>query len=183
MVAAARDHGAGHFAVAEDLVVVVAFGAAVVEPAHGRVAPVDDAHAGLGVEVGAPADQHLATAGALFEHQAPKVGRRVVDRGFFDRAQASREGLQPLHLLDERGHVFHARGGDLIAEIEQALVVSASRGAWGAYPRLREVFEHTAQAGFFLAHDASELLVSGDGVGSGRALELHEGGRIAYHEF
>jgi hypothetical protein len=61
---------AGDVALAEALLVFVAFRVAVVETTHGSVAPVDDSDACAGVDVRGTADQDLAGAPTLREHHA-----------------------------------------------------------------------------------------------------------------
>ena len=52
-----------------------------------------------------------------------------VNRDLLDLAQAARERLQSLHFLNERREILRARCGDLVTQIEQALVVVARVGA------------------------------------------------------
>ncbi len=158
--AAVRDHQAAsdeHLAVdvaaAEGLVVVVALVVAVVDPADRRVAPVDDADARRRIEEGATADEHLALAIRLLEHQPPEVGRLGVHVALGDLGAARGHLLQPLHLLDERRDVLDARFVDLIAQCDELRVVvdagvSSCRGARG------EGAQHARQGALLLGDDA-----------------------------
>jgi hypothetical protein len=121
---AAREDPALDVALAERLLVVGALFVAVVDLAHGRVAPVDDANARGAVDVRGLADEDVALAAlGLAEAEVPEVGRLRVD-GLDDVLGASRgDALEALHLLDERGDVLEPRLGDLIAERDQRLFV------------------------------------------------------------
>jgi hypothetical protein len=109
--------------VPEDLVVVVAFLVTVVKAADRRVAPVHDAHAALGVQVGAAADQHLASFGPLLDDQPAEVGGAWVHGHGAGVAPVHHQALEPLHLLHQRRDVFQTGAADLIAQVEQARLV------------------------------------------------------------
>src|SRR5690554_5996897 len=81
---ALHEHLALDLARAEFLLIFIALFVAIIDSAHGRVAPIDDAHAGLRVEVGAPSDEDLAELIVLFEDHAPKIRRACVDDAFDD---------------------------------------------------------------------------------------------------
>ena len=178
--AAAREDHARDLAIAEDLVVVVALFVAVVEPAHRRVAPVDDAHAALGVEVGAASDEHLAPAASLPRAPGARSRASAGQPGFprpcgagrrapAGAPSAGRAAARP------RGEPRRSgRGGRAGARRRSRRRVAASG------PGLGEVLEHPREAGLLLADDAVELLVRGGGFrvwSSARA--PFRGGRIA----
>ena len=120
---ATHENLAFDLAVAEDLVVIVAFLVAVVDAAHRRVSPVDDAHAGLAVEEGASADQDLALSVFLLEDHPPEIRRERVDRAFHDLRAALGDLLEPLHLLDQGWDVLEAGLPNLVAQGDELGVV------------------------------------------------------------
>ena len=152
---------AGDLASAKDLVVAVALVVAVVQATDRRIAPVDDSHAALGVEVSAPPNQDLPAAAVLFENQAAEVRRFRIDVALGHRALVSGEHLESLHLLDQRWHVFEASDRDLVAE-PQHLRVVVDGGALGLPGLTRvEVPEHAREALLFFAHDSALVRVLG----------------------
>ncbi len=163
---APNEHVALDLAVAEEFVVVVALFVAVVDAAHRRVAPVDDAHAGLRVEEGGATDEHLALALVLLEDQPAEVRRAGVHDTLADHRSALGDALQPLHLLDQRGHVLEAGGADLVAERDQLGVVVDELA-----PTLRGAAALLDGAGdpsedlLLLGDDRLELFIALDGFG------------------
>jgi hypothetical protein len=156
---APREHLAVHVAAAEVLLVDVALFVAVVDAAHRRVAPVDDAHPGARIEVRALSDQHLAAPLALLEHEPPEVRRLGID-GALGHLRAARGDLaQALHLLDERRHVLEARLLDLIAEREQLGVV-VDPVVRDAHPARREVLLDAREDALLLGDDLRLLVVA-----------------------
>ncbi|MBZ0120831.1 MAG: hypothetical protein K8H88_27805 [Sandaracinaceae bacterium] len=148
-----------HLAAAELLVVLVAFLVAVVEAADGRVAPVDDADAGLGVEVGRAPDQDLALAVVLFEEHPAEVGRARIDGALGHLRAARGDLLQALHLLDERRDVLEPRLVDLIAQVDELGVVVDARGLAPALRARGQVLQDARQDLLFLGRDSLEVLV------------------------
>src|SRR6185369_4854502 len=170
----AGDDGPGHLAVAEHLVVVVPLFIAVKQPTDRRIAPVDDADPGFAIEVGATADQNVATLAVLFQRQGTEVGRLGVDLNLGGLALTRRKNVQPLHLLEQRRHVFHARSRDLVAKIEQLRVIV--RGlARLLLDTLSKMLGDLRQRALFLANDAIEI-----GVGFSRGGYVgHRAGGVA----
>ena len=130
----ASDDALDH-AVAELLLVVVPLPVAVVDAAHGRVAPVDDADPApestydraprarrAGARRGTPA---ALACDVLFEAQVAEVRARPVDRAA-DASPALRpQRAEVVHLLEERRQVLRLGHGDVVAQLEQARVVAA----------------------------------------------------------
>ena len=179
---AAREDLAFDRAVAERLLVGVALAVAIEDAAHRRVAPVDDADAGAGVEVLLRPDEHVAATHLLalaarerhhlLEAEVREVRALAVDRADGALAAVGADGAERVHLLEEGGQVLRLGGRGELAELEQARVVRGEllvhRGAGGRRRRRSacrcgvgpERAIDDLQKLELLAHDARALFVA-----------------------
>ena len=135
--------------IAERLLVTVALAVAVEDPADGRVAPVDDAHARCRIEVLPRSDEDVAPAllartmtaareHGLLEAEMTEVRALPIDGARGALAAMRAEGAEVVHLLEERGEVLRLRGGREVSELEEAPIVVGERlGHARARRRLR----------------------------------------------
>ena len=136
-----------HFAfdvfVAEGFLVGIALAVAIVDAAHRRVAPVDDAHVMLRIEVGAATETDVAIASVLAQPQVGEVGIARIERtgGHFLPPRCHR--LQSFHLGDERRCVLESRFRELVAQRDQlGVVVATSLDELSVAQRLQDASEH-----------------------------------------
>ncbi|MFT3774213.1 MAG: hypothetical protein QM820_53300 [Minicystis sp.] len=116
--------------------------------------PVDDAHARFAVDQRRLADEHVAlAAAALAQAEVAEVRAARIDRLDDVLGAARGDAGEPLHLLHQRGRVFEARLGDLIAQREELLFVVHRRGRTRGLHR-GEVLAHACEELFLLGDDA-----------------------------
>ena len=162
-LAAADDHRAahGHHALeglaAELLLVVVALLVAVVDPRDRGVAPVDDAHAALGVDEGAVADEHISRTPALDEAHVPEIRAREVRLADGHLGATGGDAAQALHLRHQRRKVLGARVADEVAQLEHLGVVVDPVG----HRHRLEVLGDAAEELLLLADDGAQFAVRG----------------------
>nr|MBK7064193.1 hypothetical protein [Deltaproteobacteria bacterium] len=154
---AADGDGALQGLAAELLLVLVALLVAVVDPRDRGVAPVDDAHAALGVDVGAVADEHVAAATALGEAHVAEVRVVGVDLADGHLGPARGHAAQALHLRHQRGEVFVARVADEVAQLDHLPVVVGAVDLWHRGQVLHAPLEDL----LLLGDDGAEFLVGG----------------------
>ncbi len=123
------DHALDH-PIAELLFVVVPLPVPVVDAAHGRMPPVDDADALARVDVRAGTQKDVSTplgraSGAplaggngLLEAHVPEVRARRVDGAADAPAPLPAQRRQVVHLLEERRQVLGLRHRDVVAQLE-----------------------------------------------------------------
>ena len=134
-------------AIAELLLVVVPLAVAIVDAAHGGVPPIDDADARGRVDVRARADEDVAAScplpasawGLLLEAHVPEVGVARVEGPRDAPASLRPERPEVVHLLEQRREVVRLGDRDLVAELEEALVVERSAPSGGHVRASRRV--------------------------------------------
>ncbi len=157
-------------AIAEALFVVAPLGVTIEELAHRRVPPVDDVHAGGGVDERRAPDEDVALDGAapadlLAQPQVAEVRRGGIDQDRLQIAAGERHVLQPLHLRHQRRHVFQARLADLVAQRDHLLDVVAARRGARRRTRGRRMRRQAGQ------HAREQPLLLGGDVGGRHGLE------------
>src|SRR6185437_14725891 len=132
-----------HHPVPELLLVVVALAVAVVDAAHRRVTPVDDADARGRVDVRARPDEDVpapprsplgcvprrparaALRLALLEAHVPEIRAAAIDGARQAPPPLGPEGPEVVHLLEEGRQVLRLGDRDLVPELEEPLLVES----------------------------------------------------------
>jgi len=137
-----REDLALDLAITKRLLVFSALFVAVVELADRSVAPIDDTHASLRVDVCRAADENVSIRlAALAQAKVPKIRRTRIHRLDHNLGPTRSDARDALHLLHQRRDILEAARRDLISKRDELRLVVLRRGRFG-WPNRRKVLAH-----------------------------------------